>query len=86
MSGVFGQRWHTVQLQVITVDGATDARAQQASGHTCSKMMGEEGGDGNEVMNTGKKIKIKEYNFIVQSVCKAIRLPESRAKISQIWV
>ena len=36
VSGVFGKRWHTIQLQVITVDRTTKARAQQASGHTWS--------------------------------------------------
>lgn len=36
MSGVFGKRWYTIQLQVITVDRTTKARAQQASGHTWS--------------------------------------------------
>lgn len=36
VSGVFGERWHSIQLQVVTVDRTTEARAQQASGHTCS--------------------------------------------------
>lgn len=36
VSGVFGKRWYTIQLQVITVDRATETRAQQASGHTWS--------------------------------------------------
>lgn len=31
VSGVFGQRWNTVQLQVVTVDRTTEAYAQQAN-------------------------------------------------------
>lgn len=34
VSGVFGKRWYTIQLQVITVDRTSKAHAQQASGHT----------------------------------------------------
>lgn len=34
VSGVFGERRHTIQLQVITVDRATKTHTQQAGGHT----------------------------------------------------
>lgn len=36
VSGVFGDRWNTIQLQVVTVDRTSKACAQQASGHTWS--------------------------------------------------
>lgn len=34
VSGVFGERGHTIQIQVIAVDWTTKACAQQANGHT----------------------------------------------------
>lgn len=37
VSGVFGERWHAIQLQVVTIDRAAEACAQQTSGHTWSR-------------------------------------------------
>lgn len=37
VSGVFGERWHAIQLQVVAVDRAAEACAQQTSGHTWSR-------------------------------------------------
>jgi len=34
VSGLFGQRGHAVQLQVVAVDRGTKARAQETRGHT----------------------------------------------------
>lgn len=34
VGGVFGKGGYAVELQVVAVDGPSEARAQQASGHT----------------------------------------------------